>query len=1299
MAKKIILIHGLGGTADGTWGEFPNFLEADSDINFDIVSCGYESPALWKFWKRAPSILNIANGVLTDIRVRCDIENDEIILAGHSLGGIIVKKVLLLLQNKRISHKIFKVCFFDVPHDGSGYANAGKYVSRRNRHLRSLTRDSSELDDLNEQWVNSGLNNELNIISIISANDDIVSSSSSKSIFREHPIETINDVDHRTIVKPESVNSSSYLVFKSFVLKKNTVTKYKNPASRDLEEWKRIERNHSYHYATDENRAKDLESLTSALGLGSSVIRLTGASGLGKTRLLLEAIDASESIDDSCMLIFNAPGYDTKIKETIRSMVEDRADGLVVIENCSVDLHNHLAKEVNTAECLLKLVTIGYSNEQVDDSIHIILSPLRDEAIKQILSPILVGLNSSEVDRVARFAQGYPLMATLIAEQYQEQGRLLGSIEKSSVVKKLIEGDSVITDAEKEVLSACSLFDVFGTAEGSAGEEAKFIAEDVAGFDLRAFDRVLTIFTKRQIINRAGRYARVVPKPLALTLASEWWEKTSYDRQKQLIDTLPDSLMQSFCTQASYLDGQPSVQRFSDRLFGGQSPFVQAEELLTERGSKLFRAFVEVNPESTSDALYRLLVGRTHEQLLAIDSDTRRNLVWALEKLCFHAAVFEKSSWCLLLLASAENENWSNNATGMFSQLFRVHLSGTQAKPNVRFDVLKRAIGANQLNIDLIILNALEQAISTYGGSRTVGAEYQGTKAPLEEWRANIWQEIFDFWQEAFNLILALLDRGEAQRKKVLSIIGYSIRGFISNNRIEMLDVAIKKVISVNGRYWPEALDSIKNTIEYDSEGMKPEASDALNSWLELLSPVAAELPEKLTILVANPPWEHRKGDDDRYVDVAAENAKALARELSSSIDKLLPHLDLLLVGEQKQSYAFGYQLALILEKIEQFLDNALHRLAAIEHPNPQLVFGLYRGLFERSPVLWQEYIDRLLVDKNLIRHYPNLIRTGSIHKAHLDTLLELIQDGVLSANDADLLSYGSVTDGIEPSVMAGFCLQLAEFGDQASWTALNVIYMYCFGNEGRVEGLRDQLKLLVTAVPLHKGQQGTATDLHHWHDLAGKLLKVRDPDLAHSLTNQLIESCKYGFHHGDIWTSTKPLMLNLMKDYAEELWPVFGDAIIQSEGMERYWLQQLLDRETGLVSNTPSVLSVIPVESVVEWCEKHPDIGPVFVARCLNIFEIVNEIKQPSVLFIALLDSFGNDKRVAMELSANFATRGWSGSLVPYLESDKAALIPLTEHESPNVRCWVKDQIAYIELQITEESKRDEEHDFGLNH
>ena len=1296
MVKKLILIHGLGGVADGTWGKFPDFLDKDNDLDFDIVSCGYESPALWKVWKRAPSILNIANGVLTDIKARCEIESDEIILAGHSLGGIILKKVLLLLQNKSIPHKIVKICFFDVPHDGSGYANAAKYLAFRNRHLKSLVRDSSELDDLNDQWISSGLNNSLEIMSIISANDDIVSASSSKSIFRELEVESINDVNHRTIVKPESTESSSYIVFKGFILKVNSISKYKNRASRDLDDWKSIERNHSYHYATDEKRANDLESLGDALKLDKAVVRLTGASGLGKTRLLLEAIDRSASIDDSCVLIFNAPGYHTTIRESVRSMVDDHVPGLVVVENCSVELHNHLAKEVNKTECLLKVVTVGYSDDQVDDAIHIKLSPLLDEAINELLTPILIGLNSSEVDRVARFAQGYPLMATLIAEQYQKEGRLLGSIENSSVVRTLMDGGGGITDAEREMLSACSLFDVFGTAEGLAGEEAKYIAERVAGSDIKTFDRVIKIFTGRQIINRAGRYARLVPKPLALTLASEWWEETSYDQQKQLIDTLPDSLVHSFCTQASYLDEQPSVKRFSDRLFGGQSPFIQAEELLTERGSKLFRAFVEVNPESTSEALYRVLTDFNADQLHSIGGNTRRNLLWGLEKLCFHANVFEKSSWCMLLLASAENEKWSNNATGMFTQLFRVNLSGTQAPPKIRFDVLKQAIKVRQPNIDMIVLEALDQSIRTQGGTRTVGAEYQGTKAPLEEWSPELWQEVFDFWRQAFDLMLELLERGEAQKEKVLYDIGQSIRGFVAIGRIEMMDAVIRKIVSTNGRYWPAALNSIKNALKHDSDGMRQEAVDALNSWLELLNPDAADLPEKLKILVTSPPWEHHKGDDGRYIDVAAENAKLLATELSGNIEELLPHLDLLLTGQQQQSYAFGYQLAHELTDLKQLLTFALERLMTIERPDSSLILGLYRGIFEQSPELWQENIDRLLTDENLVCHYPNFIRTGNVQKVHLDTLLQLIQSGVLSPDDANRLSYGSVIDGIQPDVVADFCLQLSKFGDQASWTALNVIYMYCFSHTDSICELRDQLKLLVSAVPLHKGEERAATDIHHWHELSEKLLKRRDVEFAVALTNQLIAASKHGLNHGDIWSYTKPLMFDVMHDYGDVIWPIFGDAIVQSDEMNRYWLQQLLTRETGLSGNVPSVLSVLPVENVIKWCAKHPDFGPVFVANCLNVFETINEKQQPSALFIALLENFGNDQKVASELNANMGTRGWSGSLVPYLESDKSALSSLVEHESSNVRRWVNDHIGYINRQITEESKRDEENDFA---
>ena len=473
--------------------------------------------------------------------------------------------------------------------------------------------------------------------------------------------------------------------------------------------------------------------------------------------------------------------------------------------------------------------------------------------------------------------------------------------------------------------------------------------------------------------------------------------------------------------------------------------------------------------------------------------------------------------------------------------------------------------------------------------------------------------------------------------------------------------------------------------------------AESLNIWLQLLSPDEADLAEKLKILVINPPWEHHKEDNGHYIDVASENAKALGVEVAKDIEELLPHLNLLLKGEQRQSYSFGYQLALDLTDLRQLLEQSLEQLIKADPANPSFILGIYRGIFEKSHEQWQVNIDKLLADEHLVRFYPDLIRTGNIRKLHLDQLLELIRSGVISPNSANALSYGSVTTGIDPTTMMEFCLSLAKLGGNASWTALNVIYMYCFGNKGSIRTLSDPLKQLVSSVPLNREQQGATTDTYHWRDLAEKLLKEPDEDFAIALTKQLIDACHHGLNHGDIWHYTKPLLLDLVREYGDKLWPIFGNAIIQAEGTERYWLQQLLDRENSFSNQLPSVLSVVPVESVISWCEEQPELGPSFVASCVNIFETVDEQQRPSDLFIALLVRFGDDERVISGLRANMGTRGWSGSLVPYLEADKAALSSLIEHESYNVRLWVKDQIAYINRQIDSESIRDEERDLGL--
>lgn len=1297
MQNKIILLHGLGGGSNKTWGKFKGLLDDDPDLDFTVLTPDYESPYWLNFLKRGPSLVNIANGVITEIKTKCDIENDKIILAGHSLGGLIVKQILLKLNQKRINHNISKVCFFDVPHNGSGYATIAQYISFRNRHLKSLAQNEGELDDLNEQWIDSGLSSTLEILNIVAANDNIVSSSSAKSIFRGN-VETINNVDHKTIVKPNDNKSPVYIVFKEFILKRSTVTQYKNDASRELDDWKRIERNHSYHYVTDEKRSKDLSALVEEIDKKNSVVRVSGASGLGKSRIILKAIEESKSIDDKCFLYHDAPGYEKEIKFSIRQIVEKDVHGLVVIDNCTVDLHNELAKEAIKTTCSLNLITLSNFNDKVNHSVHIELSPLTDEAIKELLTPILANFRESEVERVAKFAQGYPLMATLIANQFQSEGKLLGSIEDRSIVKKLIEGGNGLSIEEEEILLACSLFDVFGVEGKNAVNEAKFIAEDIANSDLATFGRVISKFSGRQIINKIGRYARVVPKPLAITLAADWWENNLEDRQHYLIENIPDTLIQSFCTQVKYLDDLPKVQRFSERLYGGERPFVKAEVLFTEKGSRLFRSFVEVNPLATSNALYNILTSLSEKEIAQISGDTRRNLVWGIEKLCFHESVFEKAAWCMLLLASAENENYTNNATGMFSQLFRVQLSGTEAEPSLRIHLLKRAIDQNKDEIDMVVLIALENAINITGGSRTIGAEYQGTKTTLKEWQPNKWEEVFDYWEEAFNLHLQLIKRGDEQRQKALSNIGNSIRGFVAIGRIEMLDSTIQKIVKYNGHYWPEALSSIKSSLSYDQERLDEEKIKVLKNWTKLLSPDDADLAEKLKIIVVSPPYEHQKDDKGHYIDLASEKAKSFASDIANNVKELLPHLDLLLKGEQKKTAVFGSQLAKEVDDIDLLINSSFKQFSKIDNPNPSLLFGLYQGVFEKDQTKWQNYLDKVISDDQLISYYPNFICTGDIENKHLDKLLELGRSNKLSTESVEVLRYGGVTDHLSPEVIADFCLKLSELGDKARWSSLKILYMYCFSKEDRIENLQDPIKQILTTLPLHNEQENYATELHHWLDLSKKLLNNDDGNLAIQLANQIIKSAKIGFDYGDINYYIKPLLKVIMQDYGDIIWPIFSSAIIKSQAMERYQFQKLMEREVSFSNKMPSILSVLPIDQVINWCKENRDIAPVFVANCVNIFEYEDEEdkKCPSGLFKALLINFGDQERVRTALNSNIYSRGWTGSLVPYLESDKAAFEILLDHKNSNLRLWIKDQISDINRRISQEKTRDQERDIG---
>ena len=96
---------------------------------------------------------------------------------------------------------------------------------------------------------------------------------------------------------------------------------------------------------------------------------------------------------------------------------------------------------------------------------------------------------------------------------------------------------------------------------------------------------------------------------------------------------------------------------------------------------------VHVAPDVVSDTVSRVFGSLTVDQLGDIKNG-KLYLVWALQKLVFRKSSFLIAARLLMRLSASENKTGENHVTGLFNQLFQLHLSGTEAEPQERFCVL-----------------------------------------------------------------------------------------------------------------------------------------------------------------------------------------------------------------------------------------------------------------------------------------------------------------------------------------------------------------------------------------------------------------------------------------------------------------------------------------------------------------------------------------------------------------------------------------------------------------------------------
>lgn len=1292
MKRKLVFVHGFFG-GKGTWGKFPELLKKTIDCK--VALYGFDSSYM-PYIGNSTSVHQLAEGLLSELKANKCFDVDDLILVGHSLGGLIIRQLLLNLEIKGVEHNVTKMAFFGVPHDGSGFANLlSSLPFFRCNKLRALNKDGTFIEQLNDQWSYTNLDSKLEIMSVIGGKDAIVTSNSAKSIFRNHDVETNIAAGHVNLVKPKDENDLSFKLLRDFIERKNSLTKYKNKTSSTYAEWFKLDRRHDLDYVKDTKTKNNLTALQQGFLATPPLIRLTGLSGLGKSRLIIEFLELTESFSEDDILIYDGADESKEILGSLQKAIADNVSGLVIVETCSVNLHEKIIKIVNNQNNL-KVITLNFYHDSVSDCIHIKLDRLEQEQIMELLSQNLPDLKELEVNRLVEFIEGFPLLADMLIKQIRENGSFDTNFTEYDLVDKLINGDGQLSKKQRDILKVLSLFD-YVKCEKDINEtenlESKLVYK-IAGSDQQEFGQVITRFTQKELINRTGRFARVVPKPLALNLAMEWWNGSLFDLQSSLINELPESMLESFCKQITSLDSSLNVQDFVKNFCEGGSPFGQAGLLLSKQGSRLFRALVEVNPQVTSDLLYRIINRFSDVEIQSINGDARRNFVWSLEMLVFHRSCFDKAAWCLFKLAQFENESYGNNATGQFSQLFRWQLSGTQADFAQRLAVLGKALSLNTETADVVIIEAIKTAINTHGGSRTVGAEFQGTQPKLKEWIPKTYQDIYDFWQSLLDMLLEITKR-DSLIEQVKDAFGHELRGLLRYKQLKQLDCFIKEVIKLSGKYWPTAAQSITHALQYDGEGMDEDLFAHLKSWEALLSPDKDNLEEKLKLIVLNPSREHVKGECGHYVDVAAEEAIHLAKELKDSHTKLIPYLDLLMTfSEQKQSWVFAKHLVLESGGVEELLMAMLDYLRKHNQVNTQFFSGFLVGFYEKEPAKWEEVIELLGKDESLIQYYPDSLRTGNFKCSYLNTFINLIKSNRLPSNAASSLMYGRATEHLSEEEIAQFCMSLSEIDPMAVWVALDNINMYTHGREDiDFDILTPVLVHLVLSVSFKKEDKAKHSDSYHWLNSVERLLKTENEEFALKLCQHLIEQVgNNDVDYSDLWDCLGTAFYQSFEIYGNFLWPKLANKFIDGSAAKQYRLIELLGSGKSYKKKDGCIFDMLDPNVVIKWCQD--EVALLVVGNSISMFKSNNESREVNPLMISLLSEFGHNKAFVSKVSVNFNSRSWSGSLVPYLEADKALIQPLIEDSNAKVTDWASGFVDNIDSQIQHELKKDAEED-----
>ncbi|HDN9004898.1 TPA: hypothetical protein P2H94_000549 [Aeromonas veronii] len=1044
----------------------------------------------------------------------------------------------------------------------------------------------------------------------------------------------------------------------------------------------------------------------------NKAVRITGLSGVGKTRIVQALFDESVGEDalDRTIAVYVDTGENPEPSATamLDRLIAEGRRAIMILDNCPSELHTLLASKV-AAKGTISLITVEYDirddKPQITEVIQI--EAVGPEVAEQLVLRRFPNIDRNNARRIAEFADGNARVSLAIAERVEE-GESLAQLSDAQLFNRLFEQRNNPDDSLREQAEILSLVYSFSVSTAEEGQNELEVLGSISGYSVSQLFRATSKLSDRHIVQKRAHWRAILPHAVANRLAALALDSIPVDQLRATFEaTGRQRLLMSFAHRLGLLHDH-TVAKEIVKIWLEPDGLLGRITTLDDISARMLDYIAPVSPEILLDRIETVLVSSNFMGMKPGYNSRRTSVINLLCLLAYESNAFGRCIRLLIHLADYEKENDGNNPlTRQITNFFQAYLSGTHATLEQRIAIMNECFSSDVPRRKSLGFKMLATALEDRGtgfGMNAFGAR------PRNYGLHPSHDELVQ-WRSAFiDVAVQLGTSGDpAVEVPARQIMGNTFRGMWSQIAIrEKLIDAARKLHA--HRPWGDGWKAVRTTIYFDHTERKnannvepiPDNLAALEKELEPHDLISAILTYVLSkgqdywALDAN--FDHEK--IHKY-DEARQRLEAKALQLGEEfaisghkLDELGPNL--FSNGWMPNTYAFGRGLAKGGHDLRAGWQQLVEQLEPLSEVgiNVAVFGGFIKEMDAFEPYLVQELLD-FCAQHPVLRHSLVYLHPwGKFTEVDLERCMMLLDDPDIDPNIYEPILWRDEYASLPRARILELAMRLLSKpgGSDVVLEALSMrlhdkdVMVDTLGPDFRQIGLR----AAILNLPKDHNDPG-GTRGYNMECVINAVLRFGGNDAEKQEWLDAIFAVvdlHYGYVHS--YESAIETTAALMPE-------AFLNRIF--EGSEE---QQ--ERRQFFICNRDlrfSPIAHINMDFLISWCcaRNEPRVW-VAIAASIHLWEKDGEIEglRMSELALRLLES-SPDPAIVLEIFAERVTpSSYSGSRAEVMQSREKAIRKLVEHERADISTAAQrvsaNLIQLIERQKERELREDMEHE-----